>query len=415
MDYYWWIGVVRLNKTSQNRYNVDMAQSTQKIPLASGLSRISPSRIRELADVAFGMEGVLRLQFGESNQPTPDFIKEAAVRAMKEGYTFYTENAGLPGLRRAIAGKYADLHQVQLNHTDEILVTASGVQALNLAIRCVIDPGDEAIVLTPNWPNGSANVALCNGTPKEIPYVWKQDRYDIDMDALEAAVTPKTRLLIYASPSNPLGWVAREADQQALLDFCRRHRMWLLADEVYERLYYDGAVAPSILRVSTREDAVIVVQSFSKSYCMTGWRLGWLVSRSDLVRKAAQLNEFIVSHASSMIQRAGETALKQGEPFVRAMVDSVREKAEFCFQALSEIKGVSVARPEGAFYLFPGIEGLRDSFAFAKTLLEETKVSLAPGVAFGNGGEGSLRLCYAADMSVLEPAIERLGRFIKTY
>ena len=390
-----------------------MNETTSFVPLASSLSRVVPSRIRELADVAFTMEGVLRLHFGESNLPTPDFIKEAAARAMKEGYTFYTENAGLPGLRQAIAEKYAELHQVRLDPGSEIMISASGVQALNVAIRCVIDPEDEAIVLTPSWPNGSAIVGLCNGIPREIPYVWKGDRYDINIDALEAAVTPKTRLLIYASPSNPLGWVARQSDQQTLLDFCRRHRLWLLADEVYERIYYAGPVAPSILRLCTRDDAVIVVQSFSKSYCMTGWRLGWLASRRDMIKKAAQLNEFIVSHASSMIQRAGEAALKEGESFVQELVASLRKRADFCFQALHGMKGVSVARPEGAFYLFPGIEGLTDSFSFVEALLKETRVSLSPGVAFGNGGEGALRICYAADMSVLEPAMERLGRFLK--
>ncbi len=388
---------------------------TRSIPLASGLSRIMPSRIRELADIAFGMDGVLRLHFGESNLSTPDFIKDAVIQALKDGYTFYSENAGLPGLRQSIAEKYGELHKVHLDPSGEIMVTASGVQALNVAIRCVIDPGDEAIVLTPNWPNGSAIISLWNGTPREIPYVWGAGRYRPDMDALEAAVTPKTRLLVYSSPSNPLGWVATGQEQQALLDFCRRHRLWLLADEVYERIYYSGFVAPSILRLCTRDDAVIVTQSFSKSYCMTGWRLGWVVSRKDLLKKATQLNEFIVSHAPSMIQRAGETALKQGEPFVKAMVTSLRERAEFCFQALNNMKGVSVARPEGAFYMFPKIEGLQDSFSFAEALLKETKVSLSPGVAFGNGGEGSLRLCYATDMSILEPAVERLGRFLKAH
>jgi len=372
-----------------------------------------PSRIRELADVAFSMDGVLRLHFGESNTPTPDFIKNSATRALRDGYTFYTENAGLPGLRQAIAHKYAELHQVQLDPRAEIVVTASGVQALNLAIRCVIDPGDEAIILTPNWPNASAIVGLCNGEPREVPYVWNTDRYDLDLGALQTAITPKTRLLVYASPSNPLGWVARVSDQQALLEFCRRHRLWLLADEVYERICYCEPVAPSIVRLCTRDDAVIVVQSFSKSYCMTGWRLGWLVSRPDLVKKATQLNEFFVSHASSMIQRAGETALTQGESFVQSMVASLRERGNFCFQALDAVKGVMVARPEGAFYLFPKIDGLEDSFSFALSLLKETKVSLAPGAAFGNGGEGSLRLCYAADMSILEPAMERLLRFLE--
>jgi aspartate/methionine/tyrosine aminotransferase len=359
------------------------------------------------------MDGVLRLHFGESNMPTPSYLKEAAYQAMNEGYTFYTENAGLPGLREAIADKYNQLHQVDLNPHDEMVVTASGVQALNVSIRCVIDPGDEAIVLTPNWPNASAIVSLFGGYPSEIPLAWNGERFEIDFDRLEAALTPNTKLLVYASPSNPLGWVAKLKDQQALLDFCRRNKLWLLADEVYERIYYSGPVAPSILRLCTRDDAVIVVQSFSKSFCMTGWRLGWLVARQDLAKKATQLNEFIVSHAPSMVQRAGQTALKQGDEEVCSMVESLQKRMSFCFEALRSIKSVAVAKPEGAFYLFPRIDGVEDSFSFALSLLKETKVAVAPGAAFGNGGEGAVRICFAADISVLEPAMERIQKFLE--
>ena len=384
------------------------------ISLAPSLSRVTASRIRAVADVAFAMEGVFRLHFGESNIPTPQFIKDAAVQALREGYTFYTENAGLPGLREAIAAKYDQMHQVPLDPRSEIVVTASGVQALNVAIRCAIDPGDEALILTPNWPNGTEIVNLYGGTPKEIPFGREGERFCIDFAALEDAVSPKTRLLVYASPSNPLGWTASPAEQQALLDFCRRHGLWLLADEVYERLYFAGDVAPSILRLCSRDDAVIVVQSFSKSYCMTGWRLGWLVARKDLAERAAQLNEFIVSHAPAMVQRAGEIALNRGEDGVRAMAEVMHERVSLCHRALADMPGVTVTRPEGAFYLFPRIEGVDDSFAFALALLKETKVSVAPGVAFGTGGEGAIRICCAAETSVLEPALERLRRFLKT-
>ena len=363
------------------------------------------------------MDGVYRLYFGESNLPTPDYIKSAAVRALADGYTFYTENAGLPSLRRAIAAKYAELQGVALDPESEIVITASGVQALNVGIRCVLDPGDEALVLTPAWPNGSAIVGLCNAVPVHVPHPLCNGRYRIDLDTLERRVTPRTRLLLYTSPSNPLGWVASEGEQQALLDFARRHGLWLLADEVYDRLYYAGAKlgdpVPSILRKSTREDAVLVVHSFSKSYCMTGWRVGWLVARRDLARKATQLNEFIISHAPSFAQRAAETALADGEAELVSMLARLKENRDLCLDALCGMRGVSVPSPDGAFYLFPGIDGLTDSFDFCRRLLLETRVGLAPGMAFGAGGEGSVRICYAAEKSILEPAMERLGRFLR--
>jgi hypothetical protein len=384
-----------------------------RISLARGLAAVTPSRIREIADMAFSMDGVLKLHFGESNVQTPGFIKEAAIRALDEGCTFYTENAGRLSLRQAIAENYQQLQGVRLDPRSEILITASGVQALNVSIRCVLDPGDEAIVLTPNWPNATAIVHLHGGLAKEVPLAWDGGRHTVDWNAVEAALSARTRLMIYSSPSNPLGWVARLEEQQALLEFSRRRGLWLLADEVYERIYFAEPTAPSILRRCRREDAVIVVQSFSKSYCMTGWRLGWVVSRSDLVRQATQLNEFIVSHAPSMVQRAGETALRDGEAFVRGMAEEVRRRVGFCYDALRGVPGITVARPEGSFYLFPRIEGLSDSFDFARSLLREKRVAVAPGSAFGNGGEGAVRLCCAADESVLEPAMERLVRFIR--
>ncbi|MBZ5725868.1 MAG: pyridoxal phosphate-dependent aminotransferase [Acidobacteriia bacterium] len=385
--------------------------------VASSVENVPRSRIRELGEIAMGMDGVLRLYFGESNLPTPDYIKQAAARALEDGYTFYTENAGLPTLRRAIAENYRRLQAVELDPAGEIVVTASGVQALNVAIRCVLDPGDEALVLTPAWPNGSSSVMMANAGVRQIPHPLCGARYQTDFAALAAAVTPRTRLLLYTSPSNPLGWVATDAEQQGLLDFARRHGLWLLADEVYDRLYYAGArlgePVPSILRKATRDDAVMVVHSFSKSYCMTGWRVGWLIARRDLAAKATELNEFIISHAPSFAQKAGETALAEGEEELVRMLGRLKENRDLCLAALGNVAGVTLPKPDGAFYVFPRIDGLEDSFAFCKRLLEETRVGLAPGVAFGAGGEGSIRICYAAERSILEPAMERLVKFLR--
>jgi hypothetical protein len=384
--------------------------------VAESAVRVPYSRIRELAEIAMGLPDVLKLYFGESNLPTPEYLKRAVERAIRDGYTYYTENAGLPSLRRAIADYYALQQSVDLDASREIVITASGVQAIALSIRAVLDPGDEAILLTPAWPNASAIVGLANARAIEIAQPLEGALYTVDFDAIESAITTRTRLLVYTSPSNPLGWVATREQQQRLLDLARKYGLWLMADEVYDRLYYGGAQpgdpVPSILRAATREDSVFVVHSFSKSYCMTGWRLGWLVARADLAQKCAQLNEFMVSCAAGFVQKAAETALVEGDGELRAMVARLRENRDYCVAKLRAMLRVTLPEPDGAFYLFPRIAGLNDSFGFCKTLLEETRVGLAPGVAFGAGGEGSLRICYASDRSVLEPAMERLGNFL---
>lgn len=386
--------------------------------IASSARQVPPSRIREIADAAMKMDGVLKLYFGESNLPTPGHIKRAAAQALEDGYTFYSENAGLPGLREDLAAYYRRTQTVELDPRSEIVVTASGVQALNVAIRCILNPGDEALVLTPAWPNGAAIIRMDSAVPVETPFLLQGDRFCVNFAALEAAVTSRTRLLVYTSPSNPLGWVATEQEQDQLLAFARRHDLWLLADEVYDRLYYAGpslgAPASSILRKATRQDAVVVAQSFSKTFCMTGWRVGWLVARQDLAAKAAQLNEFIVSHATSFIQRAAQDALAQGENDLQRMLARLKDNRDFCLATLREVPQVTVPSPDGAFYVFPRIAGLTDSFAFCWRLLHETKVGIAPGVAFGAGGEGSLRICYAAERAILEPAMDRLVRFLRT-
>ncbi len=366
-----------------------------------------------------GMPGVLRLYFGESNLPTPEYLKVALDRAVRDGYTFYTENAGLPSLRQAIAGYYARQQNVTLNPSNEIVVTASGVQAIALSIRAVLDPGDEAIILTPAWPNASAIVGLASARPVEIAQPLEGGVYTIDFDAVERAITPRTRLLIYTSPSNPLGWVATRRQQERLLELSRKYGLWLMADEVYDRLYYAGArlgePVPSILQLATREDAVLVVHSFSKSYCMTGWRLGWMIARRDLARKCTQLNEFMVSCAAGFVQKAAETALAEGEEELKRMLTVLRDNRDFCAAKLRAIRRITLPDPDGAFYLFPRVEGLRDSFGFCKKLLEDTRVGIAPGMAFGAGGEGSVRICYASGREVLEPAMERFGEWMSIH
>src|SRR6266516_1481944 len=261
-------GIACASSRARQTIAVKAVETDARTPYAPSLARVPFTGIREVGEIAMAMDDVLRLYFGESNLPTPRFIVEAAARALDEGYTFYSENAGLPALRRAIASQYERLHRVELDPEREIVVTASGVQALHLAIRSVLDPGDQALILSPAWPNAASIVALSHATPIEAPLVLREEQYRIDFAALEAAVGPRTRVVVLTSPSNPLGWVAGEEEQRRLLEFCRDRGLWLLADEVYERIYYGsseaGAAAPSILRLCDRNDAVHVVQSFSK-------------------------------------------------------------------------------------------------------------------------------------------------------
>ena len=395
--------------------------------VSSSALAVPHSRIRELAEIAMGMEGVFKLYFGESNVPTPDFIKRAAQKAMADGFTFYTENAGLPSLRKALARYYSELHGVELDPSSEIAITASGVQALNVAIRCLLDPGDEGIVLTPAWPNGSAIIQMANCTPREIPYVLTDGRYAIDFDALERAVTPRTRMLLYTSPSNPLGWVATEADQERLLEFTRRHNLWLMADEVYERLYYPAltapaapkgvpsGAAPSILKKCNRGRCrgrdPIVFESLLHDRLAAGLDGG--AQRSGWPRFAAQRIYCFVRFRVRPESRRNRAALGRGSCCARWCAN-LRENRDFCLGVLSKMKGVTIPVPEGAFYLFARIDGVTDSFDFCKQLLMETKVGLAPGVAFGAGGEGNVRICYASDRPILEEAMARVKLFLES-
>ena len=388
---------------------------SSRAEMSSSLTAMAPSGIRALANLALGMDDVLPLYFGESSTPTPGFIVESAVQALRSGRTFYSENAGLPALRAEIAAHYARHHSVTVDPDTEVVVTASGLQALHLALRAVINPGDDVLVLSPAWPNGAGIVELSHGRPVPVGLVLGPDGYAIDFSALDAVAGPRARALVLTSPSNPLGWVASVEDQRRLLAFCRERGMWLIADEVYERISYAGAPGdpvPSVLRLADRGDPVIVVQSFSKSYCMTGWRVGWLVAPAEVGPVIADSNELFTSHAATFSQVAAITALAEGDAFIAQMVAGYRENRDLCHAALAALPGVTVPRPEGAFYLFPTIDGLEDSTTFCRDLLVAERVGIAPGAAFGEDGEGSVRICYAADARVLEPAMERLTRFL---
>jgi aspartate/methionine/tyrosine aminotransferase len=373
----------------------------------SPASGIAPSRIRAIAALADQHPGTLRLFYGEDTLPTPGFIKAAAQRGLDADLTYYAPNAGYPWLRQAIAAQVADLHGVALDPTAEVVVTASGMVALHLACLATLGPGDSALVVTPLWPNIPAAVRLAGASTVEVPMTFSEAGYSLDFDRLGAAVRPDTRLLALASPSNPTGWTATAGDWERLLDFCAGHDLWLLADTVYERLVDGARVAPSPLRVLGGRPRLLVAQSFSKAYRMTGWRVGYAVGPPEAARVMTYLQEFVVSHAPGFVQEAARVAILEGEPFVAESQARYARHRAIAVERLRAIPGVTVPEPAGAFYVFPRLEGLTESFAFCEYLVRELRVGVAPGSAFGLGGEGHVRICFAVDDSTLREALDR--------
>ncbi len=369
---------------------------------------VVPSRIRAIADLADQYPGTLRLFYGEDSLPTPDFIKDAAHRALDANLTFYTPNAGYPALRRAIAGQFARLHGIDLDPMSEVVVTAGGMVALLLACQATVGAGDSAVVLTPLWPNVAAAIRVAGAEAIEVPLALADTGFRLDLDRIEAAIEPSTRLLVLASPGNPTAWTATLDDWQRLVDLCEARDLWLLADGVYERIVFNGRVAPTPLAIPGARARTIIAQSFSKAYRMTGWRVGYALAPPDLARSMTHLQEFVVSHASGIAQEAARVAILEGEPFI---LESQGRYARHCRIALDRFRkmpGINVPEPTGAFYVFPRLEGLADSFDFCRWLVQEKRVGVAPGNAFGLGGEGHIRLCFAVEEPILREALDRL-------
>jgi aspartate/methionine/tyrosine aminotransferase len=379
------------------------------------IAALPGSRIREVANAGLGRSDVLAFWFGESDEPTPEVVRAAAADSLSRGETFYSHNLGLAELRTAIAGYVSSLHPPVA--ADRVVVTSSGVTALMLAMQMLLDPGDEVVAVTPVWPNLTAQPLILSARVVCVPLrpdatgAWK-----LDLAALLAAVTPATRVLLVNAPNNPTGWTLTRAEQRAILDHCRRTGTWIVADEVYERLFYDGepgAAAPSFLDLATAEDRLIVAASFSKSFLMTGWRLGWLVLPSDHADTMGVLVEFNNSCAPVFVQRGALAALAGADASVAPLVEHLKGCRDRLVDGLARLPGVTVATPPGGMYAFFRVEGQADSLALAKRLVVEHGLGLAPGVAFGPEGEGWLRWCFATrEPARLEAGLARFENFV---
>ena len=374
---------------------------------------LEASKIREVANAGLGRSDVLAFWFGESDEVTPEVIRAAAIESLQRGETFYAHNLGLPELREAVAAYMSGLHPKI--EAARIAITSGGVSALMLAVQALVDAGDEVVAVTPVWPNLTAQPAILGARVRCVPLVPRAGQWTLDLDALRAAVTPATRLLIVNAPNNPTGWTLTREEQQCLLEHCRRTGTWLVADEVYERMWFGGGrTAPSFLDIATPADRLIVVHSFSKSFLMTGWRLGWMVVPDGVVSQIGKLIEFNTSCAPEFVQHGGLAALALGDAFVDGLVQRLRGCRDLLLGQLRELPGVTVAVPPGGLYAFLKIEGQADSLALAKRLVAEHGLGLAPGVAFGPEGEGWLRWCFASrDPERLTRGVERLKRALQ--
>ncbi|KQR74824.1 aspartate aminotransferase [Burkholderia sp. Leaf177] len=375
---------------------------------------LRPSQIREVANAGFGVPDVLPFWFGESNQVTPQFIRDAASQALADGATFYTHNLGIAPLRETLAGYVGRLHGA--TRPSEIAVTSAGVNALMLAAQLVVGAGDRVVAVTPLWPNLVEIPKILGATVETVSLSYGEDGWVLDLDRLLAALTPGTRMLMINSPNNPTGWVMTREQQQAVLDRCRENDIWLIADEVYERLYYgnDATVAPSFLDLATRDERVIAVNSFSKAWLMTGWRLGWIVAPERVMEDLGKLVEYNTSCAPSFVQLAGIAAVRDGEQFTQSVVAGLRTSRDYLVTALQSIPGVDVRAPLGSMYLFFKLPGADRSLDLCKALVRESGLGLAPGSAFGPEGEGYVRWCYACDTERLDAGVARLRQFLET-
>ncbi len=370
---------------------------------------LEESLIRKVAEDNIGRDDVIPLWFGEPDLPTPEFIKEAAIQALRDDHVFYTQNRGIPPLLEAISDYVSRLHDRQIG-IDRLTVTGSGMNAIMLSSQALVDAGDNMIVIGPVWPNCIETIHVMGGETRVVPLTPVADGgWRFDLDRVLDACDERTVGVFVNSPGNPTGWMMEADEQRDLLAACRARGLTIVADEVYVRLAYDRPRAPSFLDVAEPDDRLIVVNSFSKSWSMTGWRLGWLTHAAALGDVFAKLNEFNIAAPTSFVQHAGVTAVRDGEEFVLATVERYRRNRDLVYQRLAALPRVHLARPEGAFYAFFAVDGMTDSVAFAQRLIDEAGVGLAPGRAFGPSGEGRLRLCFAAETQTLSTALDRLS------
>lgn len=358
-------------------------------------------------------EGLIPLWAGEGDLPTPAFISDAAAKGLADGETFYTWQRGIPALRQALARYYAR-HFGKTFAEEEFIVTGSGMHAIQLAIDAIAGSGDEVIYLSPAWPNFAAAAGVAGAVPVPVTLDQSGNGWSCDVDKIAAAITPRTKLLFINTPSNPTGWTADRETLQAILDLARRKGLWIIADEIYSLFHYGHGRAPSFLDVATPEDRILFVNSFSKNWAMTGWRVGWIKTHPALQQVFENLIQYSNSGVAQFMQRGAVAALDEGDGFIAEQVERARKARDLVCDILGATGKARFTVPQGAFYLFFMVDGLTDSRKAAFDIVDNANVGLAPGTAFGPGGEAFLRLCFHRRLDQLEEAAHRLAKWMKT-
>lgn len=381
--------------------------------LSQKVLNLKSSGIRAFFDMANEIPDVISLGVGEPDFDTPWHIREAGIQALQSGKTFYTSNAGLQELRAAISSYTKRKTGLTYNPENQIIVTVGGSEAIDLALRALLNAGDEVIYLEPGFVSYYPCIKLADGVPVPIR-LTEENRFRLKPEQLEAAVTPKSKVLILSYPNNPTGAVMEKEDLEALLPVIQKHDLIVISDEIYGELTY-GVKHCSIAGLPGMEQRTIIINGFSKSFAMTGWRLGYALGNHEIIEQMVKIHQFAVMCAPTISQYAAIEAMEQGEGDIEAMRESYDQRRKFLYHELQRL-GLPCFEPQGAFYMFPNIRefGL-SSGEFALKLLKEEKVAVVPGDSFGECGEGFVRISYAASLQNLKEAVNRIFRFLSRY
>ena len=372
------------------------------------IEELESSPIRDIANSAIDNKDVIPLWFGETDIVTPKFISDSMKVALDEGHTFYTTNHGVPELVESISQYSSHLHN-KIILENRIMITAAGMNALMIAAEAIVNPNEKIICVTPVWPNFMRCVQIMGGQIIEIPLLLseRENKWQLNLEEIEKNISDVKGIYIN-SPNNPTGWMMEKKEQEKILEICRKNKKWIIADEVYERVVYDRKVAPSFLDIASEKDLLIVVNSFSKSWAMTGWRLGWITIPENTLNLFEKLNEFNIASPAAPVQHAGITAIKEGENFILNMMSKLSNARNIAINNLTSFSLVELPYPNAAFYAFFRVKGVKDSELFCKETLKQTGVGLAPGTAFGKDTNNWLRICYAKSPDLLEEAFLKL-------